>query len=313
MGPIHVYVQTFATDPTTGKPTAASLHPLLNDSTLSTRDSIVVYLSSLHLGTDARGISYLHLNNDNVDTLDDFFADVQARSSSAVCPVEIRVMLGGAGGAYTTLFADFEPRYALLHNFLKKHAFLTGIDLDIEEVLDPDSKKALTKVQRLLARLHEDFVVPCPSFRISMAPIAESLTCDSTGLGGFSYTALLRSVEGSYVTVFNVQAYGCYAVATFQAIVQNGFLPKMLVFGMLGNEYGHATAFTEAMTELENIANIYCDFGGAILWEYGDTAIDGVAWEQAVRRAVRAPERRCVEGCPPIAGPASLMLTHQPV
>jgi hypothetical protein len=72
-----------------------------------------VYLAALHVGTDATGKAYLHLNNDDVDTLDDFVLDVSLyrRSREAVCTVDLRVMLGGAGGAYIALFADFEPRY----------------------------------------------------------------------------------------------------------------------------------------------------------------------------------------------------------
>ena len=36
---------------------------------------------------------------------------IPAKSREAVCTVDLRVMLGGAGGAYIALFADFEPRY----------------------------------------------------------------------------------------------------------------------------------------------------------------------------------------------------------
>ena len=291
----HVYAQTFPSDPVTKKPVATSLQALFQDATLSEQDTIVVYLAALHVGTDVTGKPYLHLNNDDVDTLDDFFRDVYRRSREAVCTVDLRVMLGGAGGAYTALFADFEPRYALLRNFLQKYPFLNGVDLDIEEVLDPDATQALAKVQRLLTRLHDDFVAPrdrapphVPPFHLSMAPVAGALLTDAPGLGGFSYQELQRSAVGAYVTQFNVQAYGCFTVATFHAIVKEGFLPETLVFGMLGNSYGNATTFARAMTALETICLLYPTFGGTIVWEYGDTAIDGVAWEQAVRRALIA-------------------------
>ena len=110
--PTYLYAQTFPSDPVTKKPVATSLQALFQDATLSEQDTLVVYLAALHVGTDATGKPYLHLNNDDVDTLDDFVLDVYRRSREAVCTVDLRVMLGGAGGAYIALFADFEPRYA---------------------------------------------------------------------------------------------------------------------------------------------------------------------------------------------------------
>ena len=39
---------------------------------IRTSDTIIIYLSSLHVGTDPEtNEPYLHLNDDNVDTLDD--------------------------------------------------------------------------------------------------------------------------------------------------------------------------------------------------------------------------------------------------
>lgn len=287
---VHVYAQTFATDPVTGRPTASSLEPLFHDPTRSPQERLVVYLSSLHLGTNPDGSPYLHLNNDDVDTLDAFFEDVADRAASARCPVEVRVMLGGAGGAYGDLFANFEPCYALVRRFLHKHAtLLAGIDLDIEEVLDPDATVALGMLRRLLARLHADFVTRQPPLQITMAPLAMSLAdAEAVGLGGFSYHALQQTPEAAFVTQYNVQAYGCFTAATFRSIVEQGFDPSRLVFGMLGDNNGDPATFERAMAELAAIGQAYPTVGGAILWEFGDTAVDGVTWARAVRDALHA-------------------------
>ena len=287
----YYYAQTFDKDPNTGLPTASSLQHIFADSNLLPSDTIVVYLSSLHVGTEPdTGEPYLHLNDDNVNLLDAFFEDVQLQCLQALCHVEIRVMLGGAGGAYTALFYDYDTRYAILHDFLKKYPLICGIDLDVEESLDDDAHVALTKIQQLITQLHTDFVHGEGStpFSISMAPVAYALTDTNVGMGGFSYKELLQSPQGNYISQWNVQAYGCYDVETFQAIVDNGFDTPRLVFGMLGDEFEKATDFASAMTKLETIAKTYPTLRGAILWEYGDTKIEGVSWGQAVRRAICA-------------------------
>lgn len=286
---VHYYCQTFDTDPHTGLPVASSLSPLLKDSSLTTKDTIVLYLSSLHFGTPT---PYLHLNDSDVNTLSDFFRDVQQRCEAAVCSVEVRVMLGGAGGAYTVLFSDFDRYYKMLHDFLRKYPFIRGIDLDVEEELDINPKQALACIQKLVGRLHTDFATHRPSepathpFIISMAPVAFSLADDSVGMGGFVYKDLLQSSYGPMISQYNVQAYGSYDYNTYQSIVQNGFPPDRLVFGMLGDEFAQATPFAKAMTELQRISKEYPNHKGVILWEYGDTKIDGVAWRQEACRAM---------------------------
>ena len=110
-------------------------------------------------------------------------------------------------------------------------------------------------------------------------------------MGGFVYADLLASPEGAEITALNVQAYGNYDVARFNAIYANGFgtTATPLVWGMLGDEYEDATTFVNAMTVLETITKSHGETtGGAILWELGDTEIDGVAWGQGVRLALLA-------------------------
>ena len=314
--PTHYYAQSFPTHPTTHLPTAYTLRPLLTDPTLASDDVIIIYLSSLHFGTDTSPTSisstlpptptptpYLHWNDINVNALEPFWNEIKALCDEAVCRVEMRVMLGGAGGAYTTYVSAPETYYALLHDFLTAHPFLCGIDLDVEETLDPDPARALDCIQTLITRLYNDFVVPrttstsstlstlsassiAQPFAITMAPVADSLIDNYPGMGGFVYRDLKRSSCGPMVSSYNVQAYDEYDYATFQRIVKNGFSADQLVYGMLGDQFEQATPFATAMTELQHIMNVYPECRGAVLWEYGDTKVDGVVWGQAVRRAV---------------------------
>ncbi|HIB76101.1 MAG TPA: hypothetical protein EYO58_00510 [Flavobacteriales bacterium] len=189
---------------------------------------------------------------------------------------------------------------------MKKYPFICGIDLDVEEILDDDKCVALSRIQTLISKLHTDFVQPSLKyqleqydadtthtvFSITMAPVAYALTEKSSlGMGGFSYYDLYHSTEGKYISHFNVQAYGCYDYATFQSIVQLGYPANKVVFGMLGDEFGNASLFANAMTELQCIHHDFSTLKGAILWEYGDTHIDGVSWGQSVRRVFNCSRR----------------------
>lgn len=290
MRPTHYYAQSFPTDPKTHLPSAEPLQRLLDDPHRTA--PLVLYLASLHVGVDPQTHRpYLHLNDDDVGTVEPFLEDVRRRCDACNADprrpsVEVRVMLGGAGGAYTALFADFEPRYALLRAFLCAHAsWLRGLDLDIEEPLADDPNDALDRVRMLLRRLHAD--LPC-SFTLTMAPVAFALTDDAPGMGGFVYRELAATPEGKLLGGYNAQAYGCFDLETFRAVFANGFgTPAApVVWGMLGDEYADATAFGTAMTELEAIAaTAHTGFGGAVLWEFGDTRVDPLVWGQAVQRA----------------------------
>ena len=50
--------------------------------------------------------------------------------------VSIRLMVGGAGGAFIELFNNFEGYYPLLHDTLVSRPWISGIDLDVEEDVD---------------------------------------------------------------------------------------------------------------------------------------------------------------------------------
>lgn len=269
------YAQTFP------GATAASLQRLAD----ARLPDVGVYLSSLHIGEDPTTHKpYLHLNDADVRDQAAFLADV--RTVCAGGDLRVMVMLGGAGGAYTALFADFEPRYALLRAFLQQHPWITGLDLDVEEALADDPDAALANIRLLIRRLAADMG---DAFTLTMAPVAYALTGDDVGMGNFRYKALYATPEGQRLDWFNVQAYGCYDARTYAAIVANGYPPDKLVFGMLGDLYEGATAFGDAMTELETAVRAHpTGFGGAVLWEYGDTQVDPVTWGKAVERAMVA-------------------------
>ena len=90
-------------------------------------------------------------------------------------------MIGGAGGAYTALFSDFETYYSLLYILLNERRYIVGVDLDIEESVKLDD------VKKLITRLNKDFG---STFIITMAPVASSMMYDMPGMCDFIYKDL---------------------------------------------------------------------------------------------------------------------------
>ena len=95
-------------------------------------------------------------------------------------------MIGGAGGAYSALFSDFDTYYPLLFKLLRKHRFITGIDLDIEESVN------IKDVKKLMNKLISDFG---EDLTITMAPVSYALMNDGSGLGGFSFLELYNLLQ----------------------------------------------------------------------------------------------------------------------
>ena len=177
-------------------------------------------------------------------------------------------MLGGAGGAYTTLFSNFEIYYKLLYDFIKEYNFISGIDLDVEEFTD------INNIKLLIRRLKKDFG---STFIITMAPVASSMIYNGSSLGGFSYKKLYNSDEGKLIDWFNVQCYGCYNLKTFSSIINNLYPANKIVLGMLGDEYTNNT-LPNAIKNIKEFYNKYNTLAGCILWEYGDTHVDPILW-----------------------------------
>ena len=196
MPDIALYTQTFPTD-ADGKFTTSDIEKIIAASDPDKK--LIFFISSLHFGTNTDGSPYLHLNDTDVNELDYFFRSLIPVWSG----VEFRVMLGGAGGAYNALYTDYKAFLDLLLQFLKKYPFLSGIDLDIEEELDPDPNTSLDRVKQLINDISAGTT---KDFAITLAPVASSLSPGTTGMGGFDYTKLKASQEWRKVEALNLQA-----------------------------------------------------------------------------------------------------------
>jgi len=172
------------------------------------------------------------------------------------------VMMGGAGGAYTDLFSNYNTYYNLLKEFIRAREFIKGIDIDIEEFVK------LTDVKKLIKDIWMDFG---SDFIITMAPLGSSLMSDVTGMGGFVYKDLYKSEVGSYINWFNGQYYGSYTLDNMIRTVQNGYPPEKVVMGMISDQFPDKDAFATGLATIKNIKKIYPDFGGVDVWEYFDS------------------------------------------
>lgn len=219
------------------------------------QDLDTIILSSIHFSS-YKNDPYIHLN-DNIPTspiFDDVWIQLQKCYEQGV---EIILMIGGAGGAYQSLFSNFETNYRLLFNLLRKFRFITGVDLDIEESVDVKDVKKL--INCLINDFGEDFI-------ITMAPVSESLISDGPGgFGGFSYKDLYESKEGEHICWFNAQCYGSYTLDTYDSIIKNGYPPEKVVFGMIGGNYGD---FNNSLNEIKKVKDKYKDMKGVFVWEY---------------------------------------------
>ena len=218
------------------------------------QDIDTIILSSIHFSS-YKNDPYIHLNNYDPESpkFDNVWIELQKLYEQGV---EILLMVGGAGGAYKALFSDLDTYYPLLFKLLRRHNFITGIDLDIEEGVDVNDVKKLMNV--LIADFGEDFT-------ITMAPVADALINDGSGFGGFSYKNLYNSKEGKYIKWFNTQCYDSYTLETYNKIIKNGYPPEKVVFGMLGGDYDN---FTSYLTEIDKCKQKYKNMLGIFTWEY---------------------------------------------
>ena len=189
--------------------TFSSFHSLINLK-LVTKNDIYVYISSVHFGI-IDNKPYIGINNTSIDNQGSLWDDaIKAHENN----INIMLMLGGAGGAYTALFSNFELYYNLLYELLNERRYIKGIDLDIEESITLDN------VKLLIRRLKQDFG---KDFIITMAPVASSMMYDMPGMGNFIYKDLHNSAEGDYIDWYNVQSYEEYTFDIYNAIINNGF------------------------------------------------------------------------------------------
>jgi chitinase len=171
--------------------------------------------------------------------------------------VKIVLMIGGAGGGFQQLFQYYDKYFPLLINMIRKYNWISGIDLDIEEIV------YLSDVKKIIRDIYIEFG---HSFIISMAPIQSSLSSDFPGMGGFIYKDLYNSTEGKLVHYFNTQAYFNYSLQTLQNIVNNGYEPNKIVLGTLSGQF--TNNFELFIDILIKCIHQFPNWGGVYNWEY---------------------------------------------
>ena len=220
-----------------------------------------IHVASIHFGYDSNRKPYIHLN-DNLP-YDTMFNNVWRELKQATkLGIKVNLLIGGAGGAFQSLFSNFELFYPFLYDLLKNKSFISGVNLDIEE------ECSLDNVKLLIRRLKEDFQ---NNLSISMAPIQSSLETDEPGMGGFVYKDLLQSPEGKLVDYFNVQFYSDFSFKAYENVIANGYLPEMVVMGALAGETND--------NEVSKTAQKYkSNFGGVNVWEYYQAKPTPLEW-----------------------------------
>ena len=217
-----------------------------------------IHLSSIHFGLDSNNEPYIHLNDNG--PLEPQFNKVWSQLSEFKKnnkDGKVILMMGGAGGAFTDLFSDFETYYNLLKNVINtKRDIIDGIDLDVEEEV------SYTNIKRLISRIKLDFGL---DFMITMAPIQYALQTDEPGLGGFSYKKLFNDV-GTLIDYFNGQFYGNYSEEAYTQVIENGYPPEKIVLGSISSQN-----IKSNLTVAQNVASKYPNMGGVFNWEYFDS------------------------------------------
>jgi hypothetical protein len=238
------------------------------------------YAAALHFGTEPDGRPYIHWNDWHPD--DARFAQAWTDLSALKhAGAAVTFMVGGAGGAFRVLFADFATYYPLLRDFVRAHAdVVDGLDLDVEEPV------SLTDVRMLIRQLDADFG---SEFVLTMAPIAAALEADVPGLGGFVYKDLWRTPEGARLDWFNVQCYGDvrWSVATLDAIVANGYPATKVVMGMLFADFPTPTSARAAFQVLADCRAAHLDLRGAYIWEHALAPLGPREWAAGAARALK--------------------------
>lgn len=216
-----------------------------------------LYIASIHFGMNG-GRGYIHLNDNppDSDIFDSVWNETYQLSQRGV---QIRLMVGGGGGAFVELFQDFDLYYPLLVDVLQKRPWINGIDLDVEEDVGLDN------VVSLINRIKCDFG---SDFKITMAPIQVALEMDIGGFGGFCYKELEQLV-GDKIEYYNGQFYGDFTAESYNTAIENGYHPTRVVMGMVTGQFT-STNFNKCLDTIIEILEKYKNFGGVFMWEYCD-------------------------------------------
>ena len=120
----------------------------------------------------------------------------------------------------------------------------------------------------LVRKLKEDF----PHFKITFAPVVNSLLHDGGSMGGFSYKKLYNEI-GDMIDWFNTQCYFAFSYQTYHSIIQNGYPSDKIVMGMESGQFTQKT-FQNALNEVSKIKKNYPLMSGVYDWEYLDAPPD---------------------------------------
>jgi chitinase len=232
-----------------------------------------IHLSSIHFGTNTDETTpYIHLND--YSPYDKRFDQVwEDLLNAKKYNIKTILMVGGAGGAFGTLFSNFNTYYPLLRDLIIDKSvnenIIQGVDLDVEEYTN------IADIKMLIRKLKEDFG---KDFIITMAPIQMSLQEDNIGMGGFIYKDLYNSPEGEMIDYFNGQFYMDYSENAYTQVIENGYPCEKIVMGMISGE--------NYEEELKKVYQKYgAKFGGVFIWEYYNSPIN---WEKNVK-SIMAP------------------------
>ena len=230
--------------------TFTGLKPILVDKPIVTH----IHLASIHFGTDDNNSPYIHLNDHVPDSkiFDNVWDELQVAHKLGI---QIKILVGGAGSAFQTLFSNFEVYYNLLKKTIEKYNFISGIDLDVEETC------SLTDIKFLINRIKTDFG---KNFSISMSPVAYALQDNTPGMGGFCYKDLYNSKEGRLIDYFIVQFYYDITEKSYENIINNGYPQEMIAYGI---ESGQNIELI-----ISNLVEKYPNLLGVSTWEYSNSS-----------------------------------------
>ena len=244
-----------------------------------------IHVSSIHFGNNKDGSPYIHLN-DEPPTSKIFEPVWKECYEASATGIKIILMVGGAGGAFSYLFDQFDTYYPLLKKCIESQPCIRGIDLDIEESVSLDNVKML--IRTLTTDFGQDFI-------ITMAPLGGSLMEDDEGMGGFVYKTLYESPEGQMIDYFNGQFYGSFSFDSYDKAIQNGYPEEKVVMGMQSTQFNKET-FTKALEEVTKIKQKYPNFGGVFNWEYFSSPPDPnipSEWAVEMNQVINNPTYRC--------------------
>ena len=248
-----------------------SFEPSLDFTQLVQAGLTHIHLSSVHFGVENDYEPYIHLNDNNPSHPKFKFVWEQMQDARRA-GAQVRLMIGGAGGGYQTLF---DPKYknactALLIELLQQHA-IDGVDFAIEEPVNLSDVYGLWSV----------LAYECPRLQISFAPVSSSLASDSPGMGGFVYKTLYTA-RHDQIDYLNGQFYGAWGPDAYTDVVNNGYPSDKVVMGAMAGQAGVTTkGIKDTKTKFPNMAGVF-------IWELIHAQPSPLEWVKDTAQALTA-------------------------